>query len=140
MWRVPFNGLRVQPRGSACHEPSSAFCIAWRTSLLTPTCRYVNHLPDYIYTISLQNVDKCGRYCSQAAFRFSPDFIFYNAGTDVLSGDALGRLGVTPEGVVTRDEMVFDFALKVRLNALLSAFSLHRLCFCVGMFSTVSSH
>lgn len=38
---------------------------------------------------------------------FIPDMIVYNAGTDILVGDALGRLNVTPEGVIERDEIVF---------------------------------
>ncbi|WVZ79666.1 hypothetical protein U9M48_027220 [Paspalum notatum var. saurae] len=42
--------------------------------------------------------------------RFQPQLIVYNAGTDILDGDPLGRLKVSPEGVVTRDEKVFRFA------------------------------
>ncbi|KAI6189036.1 Hist-deacetyl domain-containing protein [Aphelenchoides besseyi] len=38
---------------------------------------------------------------------FTPDLIVYNAGTDVLDGDPLGRLDISAEGVVKRDEMVF---------------------------------
>eukprot|EP00898_Chlorokybus_atmophyticus_P005493 jgi/Chlat1/5945/Chrsp4S06269 len=40
----------------------------------------------------------------------SPDLIVYNAGTDCLAGDPLGRLGVSPAGVIARDEAVFRFA------------------------------
>jgi len=36
--------------------------------------------------------------------------IVYNAGTDILDGDPLGKLEISPEGVVTRDEKVFRFA------------------------------
>ena len=32
--------------------------------------------------------------------------VVYNAGTDVLAGDPLGRLGVSHAGVVERDELV----------------------------------
>ncbi|GAQ78543.1 Predicted histone deacetylase [Klebsormidium nitens] len=47
----------------------------------------------------------------KAAFsEFEPDLVVYNAGTDVLQGDPLGRLDVTEEGVVARDEMVFQHA------------------------------
>ncbi|KAJ1259653.1 hypothetical protein BS78_10G172400 [Paspalum vaginatum] len=42
--------------------------------------------------------------------RFQPQLTVYNAGTDILDGDPLGRLKVSPEGVVTRDEKVFRFA------------------------------
>ena len=38
---------------------------------------------------------------------FSPDVIYYNAGTDVLQGDPLGAMNITPEGVIKRDEIVF---------------------------------
>jgi histone deacetylase 11 len=37
-----------------------------------------------------------------------PALAIYNAGTDVLAGDPVGRLAVSPEGVVTRDAMVVD--------------------------------
>ncbi|EFJ48813.1 hypothetical protein VOLCADRAFT_59975 [Volvox carteri f. nagariensis] len=36
-----------------------------------------------------------------------PDLVIYNAGTDVLAGDPLGRLGMTAAGVVQRDEVVW---------------------------------
>ncbi|KAG6557203.1 hypothetical protein Mapa_001130 [Marchantia paleacea] len=41
---------------------------------------------------------------------FKPDLIVYNAGTDILEGDPLGRLCVSPAGVTSRDEKVFKFA------------------------------
>lgn len=41
---------------------------------------------------------------------FQPQLIIYNAGTDVLEGDPLGGLKVSPEGIKERDEMVFQFA------------------------------
>lgn len=37
-----------------------------------------------------------------------PDLVIYNAGTDVLEGDILGNLSLTLEGVIKRDQMVFD--------------------------------
>jgi len=33
---------------------------------------------------------------------------FYNAGTDILAGDRLGMLAVSPQGVAARDRMVID--------------------------------
>ncbi|XP_025809462.1 histone deacetylase 2-like isoform X3 [Panicum hallii] len=45
-----------------------------------------------------------------AQSRFRPQLIVYNAGTDILHGDPLGRLKVSPEGVAIRDEQVFRFA------------------------------
>ncbi|CAJ0954675.1 unnamed protein product, partial [Mesorhabditis belari] len=41
---------------------------------------------------------------------FSADLIVYNAGTDSLMGDPLGRLDLTPHGIVARDELVFRLA------------------------------
>jgi len=40
----------------------------------------------------------------------NPDIIFYNAGTDILKGDPVGGFNVSKEGIIKRDEMVFDFA------------------------------
>jgi histone deacetylase 11 len=33
---------------------------------------------------------------------------FYNAGTDIVSGDPIGRFDVSPEGVAARDRLVID--------------------------------
>lgn len=41
-----------------------------------------------------------------------PDIIIYNAGTDVLDGDPLGGLAISPQGIVKRDEIVFKAARK----------------------------
>ncbi|KAL6604603.1 hypothetical protein ACP70R_043030 [Stipagrostis hirtigluma subsp. patula] len=55
----------------------------------------------------LENLD---RALMVAKSRFHPQLIVYNAGTDILDGDSLGRLKVSPEGVAIRDEKVFRFA------------------------------
>ncbi|CAN6220997.1 unnamed protein product [Urochloa humidicola] len=55
----------------------------------------------------LEQLDKALEVCKS---RFQPQLIVYNAGTDILDGDPLGRLKISPEGVVTRDEKVFRFA------------------------------
>ncbi|KAJ0030441.1 hypothetical protein Pint_12941 [Pistacia integerrima] len=41
---------------------------------------------------------------------FDPELVVYNAGTDILDGDPLGRLKISPEGIAARDEKVFRFA------------------------------
>ncbi|PWA76379.1 histone deacetylase 2 [Artemisia annua] len=41
---------------------------------------------------------------------FDPEMVIYNAGTDILDGDPLGRLRISPDGVAIRDEKVFRFA------------------------------
>jgi len=42
---------------------------------------------------------------------FNPDFVIYNAGTDCMSGDPLGVLNVSPDGIIARDERVFKECL-----------------------------
>ncbi|GIL45351.1 hypothetical protein Vafri_2603 [Volvox africanus] len=42
-----------------------------------------------------------------------PDLVMYNAGTDVLAGDPLGRLGMSAAGVVQRDEIVWRWCRDV---------------------------
>ncbi|KAI3992529.1 hypothetical protein MKX01_022620 [Papaver californicum] len=45
-----------------------------------------------------------------AGICFKPELIVYNAGTDILDGDPLGELKVSPDGIASRDEKVFRFA------------------------------
>ncbi|KAI3849619.1 hypothetical protein MKX03_008388 [Papaver bracteatum] len=45
-----------------------------------------------------------------AGNRFDPELVVYNDGTDILDGDPLGQLKVSPDGVASRDEKVFRFA------------------------------
>lgn len=42
--------------------------------------------------------------------QLQPDFLFYQAGVDILASDKLGRLSCTPEGCRRRDEMVLSWA------------------------------
>lgn len=46
---------------------------------------------------------------------FSPSFIIYNAGTDCLDGDPLGRLSISKEGIIKRDELIFEFAINNKI-------------------------
>lgn len=39
---------------------------------------------------------------------FHPEILFYQAGVDALVTDRLGRLALTPEGLMARDEQVFE--------------------------------
>ena len=39
---------------------------------------------------------------------FRPDVVFYQAGVDALSGDRLGRLALSKEGLLERDRLVFE--------------------------------
>ena len=42
---------------------------------------------------------------------FTPDVLYYNAGTDCMAGDPLGRMDLSPQGIITRDEIVFKECL-----------------------------
>ena len=53
--------------------------------------------------------------------RVQPDFIFYQAGVDVLATDKLGKLALTPAGCRRRDELVLDLC---RVRALPVAVSM----------------
>ncbi|NLE60923.1 MAG: histone deacetylase [Planctomycetes bacterium] len=44
--------------------------------------------------------------------RARPDIVFLQAGVDVLAGDRLARLRLTPEGIIERDRLVFDEAVR----------------------------
>jgi acetoin utilization deacetylase AcuC-like enzyme len=43
-------------------------------------------------------------------FDFGPDIIFYQSGVDALATDVLGRLSLTPQGLILRDRMVMNEA------------------------------
>ncbi|CAL9231629.1 unnamed protein product [Arabidopsis halleri] len=45
-----------------------------------------------------------------ASRNFQPELVIYNAGTDILDGDPLGLLKISPDGITSRDEKVFRFA------------------------------
>ncbi|CAH2044453.1 unnamed protein product [Thlaspi arvense] len=45
-----------------------------------------------------------------ASRSFEPELVVYNAGTDILDGDPLGLLKISPDGITSRDEKVFRFA------------------------------
>ncbi|KAF2901613.1 hypothetical protein ILUMI_04570 [Ignelater luminosus] len=62
---------------------------------------------EYLCKIDL-NLDK-------ALKEFMPDIIVYNAGTDILEGDQLGCLSISTQGIIQRDEMVFQKARSKRI-------------------------
>ncbi len=41
-------------------------------------------------------------------FEFQPEIIFYQSGVDGLATDSLGRLSLSPKGLITRDRMVMN--------------------------------
>ncbi|RVE72433.1 hypothetical protein OJAV_G00042370 [Oryzias javanicus] len=55
-------------------------------------------------------LQKVELHCEGALNELCPDIIVYNAGTDILDGDPLGGLSISPQGIVERDEIVFRAA------------------------------
>lgn len=49
----------------------------------------------------------CIRNCMD---EFKPEFIMYNAGTDIMAGDPLSGLNISEKGVIARDEFVINSA------------------------------
>ncbi|CAH1401065.1 unnamed protein product [Nezara viridula] len=58
-------------------------------------------------TQDTEYLDKLENGLERSLNSFYPDLLVYNAGTDIIDGDPLGKLSVSPLGVVRRDEMVF---------------------------------
>ncbi|KAL6208011.1 hypothetical protein ACLB2K_018963 [Fragaria x ananassa] len=61
-------------------------------------------------TTTAEYLRKLDEALEVAAHNFEPELIVYNAGTDILDGDPLGRLKISPDGITHRDEKVFKFA------------------------------
>ena len=56
------------------------------------------------------------KHLSVVIKKFSPDFIFYQAGVDVLATDKLGRLGLTKAGCKRREiNMFFEFVQRKQI-------------------------
>jgi len=47
----------------------------------------------------------------QAIESFEPDFLLYNAGTDCMEGDPLGRMHLSNDAIQKRDAIVFKICL-----------------------------
>jgi histone deacetylase 11 len=54
-----------------------------------------------------------------AIMESQPDLIIYNAGTDIYSQDPLGKMNVSKEGIINRDEIVFRNAVKNEIPILM---------------------
>ncbi|CAN0882043.1 Histone deacetylase 2 [Linum grandiflorum] len=61
-------------------------------------------------TTTAEYLSKLDDALKVAGRMFDPELVIYNAGTDILDGDLLGRLKVSPVGISNRDEKVFRFA------------------------------
>lgn len=51
----------------------------------------------------------------EAVKNFGPDFIFYQTGVDPLIYDALGKMSLSFEGLMQRDRIVLEYALKSKI-------------------------
>ena len=41
--------------------------------------------------------------------QFKPEFLIYNAGTDCMENDPLGRMNLTPNEIIKRDELILQY-------------------------------
>ncbi|XP_036206242.1 histone deacetylase 11 isoform X10 [Myotis myotis] len=64
-------------------------------------------------------LDKVERNLKRALQEHPPDVMVYNAGTDILEGDRLGGLSISPQGIVKRDELVFRVARRCQVPILM---------------------
>ncbi|XP_020089514.1 histone deacetylase 2 [Ananas comosus] len=73
--------------------------------------RYIDQKIELVSgTVTKDYLGQLDKALEVAKTKFNPELVVYNAGTDILDGDPLGRLKVSPEGVAIRDEKVFQFA------------------------------
>lgn len=72
-----------------------------------------SHTSDSLYLSTLKTT------LPRAISSSKPDFIIYNAGTDIYENDPLGALSVSKEGIINRDEFVFDQAIKGNIPILM---------------------
>ncbi|ONK66694.1 uncharacterized protein A4U43_C06F11000 [Asparagus officinalis] len=73
--------------------------------------RYIDHKVELVSgTKTKEYLEELDKALEVARNNFDPQLVIYNAGTDILDGDPLGRLKISPEGVAIRDEKVFRFA------------------------------
>ncbi|XP_057467701.1 histone deacetylase 2 [Actinidia eriantha] len=73
--------------------------------------RYIDQKVEVVSgTATNEYLTKLDEALKVAGHVFDPELVVYNAGTDVLDGDPLGRLRISPDGITSRDEKVFRFA------------------------------
>lgn len=88
---------------------------------------YPMHKEQSDYDIGLPDSTEDGHYLrtlkanlEPLVQRVQPDFVFYQAGVDILATDKLGRMAVTTAGCAARDRMVLElcrrYALPVCIN------------------------
>lgn len=70
-------------------------------------------------TEDTEYLQKVQTHVEGALNEFKADIVVYNAGTDILDGDPLGGLAISPQGIVKRDEVVFRAARSRRIPILM---------------------
>ena len=65
-------------------------------------------------------LDVLDRNLDKVLSAFTPDFVFYQCGVDVLESDKLGRLSLSLEGCKQRDERVFNAVKELNLPVVCS--------------------
>jgi histone deacetylase 11 len=71
---------------------------------------------EYVYVNDEEYLLKIDNFLNDDSSKeFKADIIFYNAGTDIFENDPLGCFGITKEGIISRDEKVFEFAFKNKI-------------------------
>ena len=63
------------------------------------------------YTQDKQYLFLLKKALEESLQKFTPDIIYYIAGTDILQNDPLGYFSISQEGVIKRDNMIFKKAL-----------------------------
>ncbi len=77
------------------------------------------HFPISKYTKDTEYLSIIEKELPKAIKESKPDFIIYNAGTDIYEGDLLGMLSVSEKGIIERDDIVFKNAIDSNIPILM---------------------
>ena len=96
---------------SILHDDSGVFIFSMHGEKNYPFIKVPSHLDIALPTgaddkLYLERLTEGMRVVAE----FSPDFIFYQMGVDPLKEDKLGKMNLTFDGLMHRDEIVFSFA------------------------------
>jgi histone deacetylase 11 len=64
-------------------------------------------------TAALDSFQPCSELTPHTAF------LLYNAGTDCMQNDPLGRMNLSPDAIVARDQIVFELCLRREIPVLM---------------------
>ncbi|KAL5185442.1 Histone deacetylase 2 [Glycine soja] len=104
-----FHHCSAQKGGGFCAYADISLCIHFAFDY--EARNYINQKVEVKSgTVTEEYLQKLDEALEVAGHRFNPELVIYNAGTDILEGDPLGRLEISPEGIALRDEKVFRFA------------------------------